>query len=213
MSLAIVYYSPSSGGNHLKNLINLAPEMRDHGQLDLGIYQGNNQGTAHSRAGRNVQREELEAIIREPNHRWCICGHFGELAPKRDLLMQIPDRKFIIISIGSTTDRWLLETRQARLGQACHPYWLHEEQPYLYERPMCKEYWRTPQCLTIPFEHLCNPNLVHTTLVHQLNQFLGITIPIQQASQVHVAWWQANFYDPQVREHYAKHLTAAGTAL
>lgn len=213
MSLAIVYYCPGAGGNHLKNLINLAPEMHDHINLDLSIYQNQSQGTAHSRTGRNVQVEDLQAIIREPDKRWCICGHFGELAPKRDLLMQIPDRRMIIIGIESTTDRWLLEQRQIRLGQNCHPYWLHEEQPYLYKRAMCKEYWRTPNCLTIEFEHLCNPDLGHTTLVHLINQFLGISIPEQQACAVHLQWWKSNFHEPQVREFYSKHLKARDSVL
>ena len=207
MSLAIVYYCPSAGGNHLKNLINLAPEMQDHDTLDLSIYQDQAQGTAHSRAGRNVQVAELQAIMQAPDRHWVICGHFGELAPKRDLLMQIPDRRMITIGIESPVDRWLLEQRQHRLGQGCHPYWLHEEQPYLYARAMCKEYWRTPQCLTIAFEHLCNPDLSYTPIVHMINQFLSISIPQEQAQAVHGQWWAANWQAPEVQAHYAIHLT------
>lgn len=202
MSLAIVYYSPSAGGNHLKNLINLDPNMRDNHSLDLGIYDQSNQGTAHSRAGRNVLRSDIEAIIREPAQRWCICGHFGELAPKRDLLMQIPDRRFVIISIESTVDRWLLEARQQKLGQQCHPYWLNEEQPYLYDRPMCKEYWRTLESIKISLEHFWNPDLRAHGLVDIINDFLGTDIPKQQACDLHHRWWWSNFDRPDVRAHY-----------
>lgn len=213
MSLAIVYYCPSAGGNHLKNIINLAPEMRDHKTLDLGIYDGPNQGTVHSRAGRNVQVTELQAIIREPDHRWCICGHFGELAPKRDLLLQIPDRRIIIIGIDSTVDRWLLEQRQDRLGQNCHPYWLNEEQPYLYERAMCKEYWRTPTCMTVALEHFWNPDLSLHQITQLINQFLNISIPESLARAVHYRWWKSNFHEPEVQAFYSKHLTPDLAAL
>jgi len=209
MSLAIVYYPPSAAGNHLKNLINLDPQMQDNARLDVTMYEQQNmiQGTAHARAGRNVQREELEIIIREPDHRWCICGHFGELAPKRDLLLQIPDRQFVIIGIESPTDRWLLETRQARLGQQCHPYWLHEEQPYLYDRNMCKEYWRTMAVHKINLELFWHPDLRRHQIIPQLNQFLACAIPEDIACDLHARWWQANFIQPEILEFYSQPLT------
>lgn len=212
MSLTVIYYPPSAAGNHLKNLINLDPSMRDNARLDLDMYEQHKmiQGTAHAKAGRNVQKEELEVIIREPDHRWCICGHFGELAPKRDLLLQVPDRKFVIIGIESPTDRWLLEARQQRLGQQCHPYWLHEEQPYLYDYHMCKEYWRTRAVHKIGLEHFWNPDLGHHQIISQLNLFLGCAIPESIAQELHARWWQANFIQPEIRKFYSKQLTKSG---
>lgn len=212
MSLTVVYYTPSAAGNHLKNIINLDPNMRDNARLDLGMYEKHNmiQGTAHARAGRNVQKEELEIMIREPEHRWCICGHFGELAPKRDLLLQIPDRRFVIIGIESPTDRWLLEIRQRRLGQQCHAYWLHEEQPYLYDYNMCKEYWRTLAVHKIGLEHFWNPDLRQHQIISQLNRFLGCAIPESIAQDLHSRWWQANFIQPEIKEFYSRQLTKSG---
>ena len=208
MSLCVIYYCPSAAGNHLKNLVNLAPEMHDHGAFNTDLYSGTqSQGTAHSRAGRNLYPDDLRRIIQDPDHNWSICAHFGELAPKRDLLMQIPDRRFIIIGIESPTDRWLLETRQQRLGQQCHPYWLHEEQPYLYDRPIVKEYWRTLSCIKIPLEHFWNPDLRHHAIVPDINRFLDINIPEDRASDLHRTWWLANFDREDVRLHYAQHLT------
>lgn len=209
MSLVIVYYPPSAGGNHLKNLINLDQGMRDNSKLDLDLYDQHKmvQGTAHARAGRNVQKVELEIIIKKPNHQWCICGHFGELAPKRDLLMQIPDRKFVIVGIESPTDRWLLETRQERLGQQCHPYWLHEEQPYLYDRNMCKEYWRTLEVWKIGLEQFWHPDLKYHRIIPELNRFLGTNIPEETARDLHSVWWEANFTQPDIRDFYQQQLT------
>lgn len=206
MSICIVYYCPGAAGNHLKNIINLDPNMRGHADLDMNIYgiEKMNQGTAHARAGRNVIREELEHIARNPEERWCICAHFGELAPKRDLLMQIPDRKIVIISIESPADRWLLETRQKKLGQNCHPYWLHEEQPYLYDRAICKEYWRTPDTIKISLEHFWHPDLQHHTIVPELNRFLGTNINEETARDLHRAWWTANFDREDLRDFYLK---------
>lgn len=206
MSLAIVYYCPSAGGNHLKNLINLDPGMHDNQSLDLSIYQIGTQGAVHSRQGRNLHVQDLKVMIRDANKHWSICGHFGELAPKRSLLLQVLDRKFVILSIGSEQARSLLEFRQARLGQQCHAYWLHEEQPYLYDPTFCRDYWKTDACLDIPLEHFWNPDLHYHSIIQQLNEFLDIHIPRQLAGDLHRTWWHRNFDQPPIHQYYQKHL-------
>ena len=199
MSAVIVAYCPSAGGNHLKNILSLSPTFANQGEMDLTVYDRADytSGTVHSVNGRNVQDIFVDRMLNQPDQCWLLSGHFGELAPIRQSLLTV-DRKFLIITIDQLIDRRLLERRQERLGQQCHPYWLEEEQPYLYQPNIYQTYFGVDSAniAAISLYDLWHPTLCDYTVLTKINEFLNIDIDIERARNLQQKWWSSNFEFP-----------------
>jgi hypothetical protein len=196
MSTVIVAYCPSAGGNHLKNILSLSSAFANQEEMDLTVYDRADQtsGTVHSVSGRNVQDVFVDRIIKQPDQCWLLSGHFGELAPVRQSLQTV-DCKFLIITIDQSIDRRLLERRQQRLGQQCHPYWLEEEQLYLYQPNMYQTYFGVDPAdiATISLYDLWHPTLCNHAVLTKINEFLNINIDAERAQNLQQKWWHSNF--------------------
>jgi hypothetical protein len=196
VSAVIVAYCPSAGGNHLKNILSLSSAFANQGEMDLTVYDRADQtsGTVHSINGRNVQDVFVERMMQHPDQCWLLSGHFGELAPVRNRLLTV-DRKFLIITLDQAIDRRLLERRQQRLGQQCHPYWLEEEQLYLYQPDMYQNYFGVDPAdiATISLHDLWHPTLCDHSVITKINEFLNINIDAEQAQNLQQKWWHSNF--------------------
>jgi hypothetical protein len=199
VSAVIVAYCPSAGGNHLKNILSLSPTFANQGEMDLTVYDRADytSGTVHSVNGRNVQDIFVDRMLNQPDQCWLLSGHFGELAPIRQSLLTV-DRKFLIITIDQLIDRRLLERRQERLGQQCHPYWLEEEQPYLYQPNIYQTYFGVDSAniAAISLYDLWHPTLCDYTVLTKINEFLNIDIDIERARNLQQKWWSSNFEFP-----------------
>lgn len=199
MSAVVIAYAPGAGGNHLKNLLCLESTFGNSPDLDSTVYSTATQppGTVHSIPGRNVRADLIEKYCNNPDKTWIIHGHFGELAPYRSQINAIENKKFIVISIDSDQDRQLLTKRQERLGHRQHPYYINEEQPYLYKSEVYTSYFTatTPEDVcVIPLYEAWHPNLVESKIIARLNNFLNININIDTAQTLHNRWWELNFY-------------------
>ena len=196
MSAVIVAYCPAAGGNHLKNILSLSSAFANQAEMDLSVYDQVDQtsGAVHSINGRNVQDIFIDRMQAHPDQCWLMSGHFGELAPVRSALSEI-DKKFIIVTIDNSVDRQLLKNRQTRLGQHCHPYWLEEEQPYLYRPRMYQTYFNVDSVniATISLYDLWHPTLCDHAVINKLNDFLNINIDAESAQNLQQKWWQGNF--------------------
>lgn len=196
MSAVIVAYCPSAGGNHLKNILSLSPTFANQAEMDLSVYDRADQtsGAVHSVNGRNVQDIFIDRMQAHPDQCWLLSGHFGELAPVRSALSEV-DKKFIIVTIDNSVDRRLLTNRQQRMGQQCHPYWLDEEQPYLYQPKMYQTYFDVDSAniATISLYDLWHPTLCNHAVINKLNDFLNINIDLESAQNLQQKWWQGNF--------------------
>jgi hypothetical protein len=196
MSAVIVAYSPSAGGNHLRNILCLSNSFVNSTEFDSTIYDRADQtsGAVHGIDGRNIQKEYLKRVMDNPLNCFALCGHFGELAEHREPLLNI-DKKFIIVSIDTVQDRQLLARRQQRMGQQTHPYWLDEEQPFLYRPPMYQSYFATlpSKILTISLYDLWHPTFNNGRVIQCINDFLNINIEITPALRLHEKWWRNNF--------------------
>lgn len=195
MSVIIVSYPPAAGGNHFKNILCLSDKFANHTELDSTHYDltTTTPGTVHCVQGRNVQPQLIERIVNNPDQCWLLPGHIGELAPyRKELLLQ--SRKFITITIDTPRERRMLETRQQRLGQQNHPYWLEEEQPFFYQRLMYETYFATDPAdiLTVPLSNFWHPTFQEGLVLTQLEQFLNISIERFPAEILHTKWRQAN---------------------
>lgn len=196
MSAVIVSYCPAAGGNHLKNILSLSPAFANSTTMDLTVYDRTDQtsGAVHSINGRNVQNIFVDQMLDHPDQCWLISGHFGELATVRQRLHSV-SKKFIIITLDTELDRQLLENRQRRLGQHCHPYWLNEEQLYLYQPEMYQTYFDTELCniATVRLYDLWHPTLNNNSVIETVNKFLNINIDPDSAQTLQQKWWSANF--------------------
>lgn len=162
-------------------------------------------GTVHSTGGRNVHKYLFEKIFAAPEKTWIIHGHFGELAPFRNELNLINNKKYIIITIDTDLDRKMLLERQQRLGGTSgHPYYLDEEQPYLYQPPMYTTYFTSDDTLNTSIECAWHPNLSESKLIDTWNNYLNINIDITQAQHYHTLWWNSNFNLTDYNQHYAR---------
>ncbi len=196
MSAVIVSYCPAAGGNHLKNILSLSSLFANRAEMDLTVYDRADQtsGAVHSINGRNVQDVFIERMLQYPDQCWLLSGHFGELAPVRQRLITV-DCKFLIITMDQTVDRRLLDRRQHRLGQHCHPYWLEEEQLYLYQPEMYQTYFNVDpsNIATISLYDLWHPTLKDYSVIAQINAFLNINIDAESAQNLQKKWWNSNF--------------------
>jgi len=195
MAALIIAYPPSGAGNHLKNILCLDRSFGNSSDLNIDVYT-RGEREVHSTTGRNVSAERV-AAANDPDLTYIIHGHFGELATQRDQINNIADKKFIIVTIDSDRDRYLLDTRQHRLGQMSHEYYLNEEQPYLYQPYFYQTYFTgMPENIyTIALNDFWHPDLNEYKIIQGLNAFLNKNIDQEQAQFLHNHWHKNNQVD------------------
>ena len=190
MQATIIAYPPSGGGNHLKNLLCLSGAFANSHDLNIELYQTGNR-EVHSTSGRNMNECRMRDAMASTGD-FILHGHFGELAlaPYRETINGIQNKKFVIITIDSSHDRHLLQSRQSRLGQQSHHYYLHEEQYFLYQPQMYSTYFtgQESEIFSFPLTELWNPVINYTTTWDRLNSFLGINVDLAQAQRLHDQW-------------------------
>lgn len=202
MTVNVIAYAPGGGGNHLRNLVALDGRFEDQWPWDWvrEKYLGNRvyspstqpQGTAHAIPGRNLHGVFVDHIRDNPNRDYIIHGHFGELALQRHKLQDL-DTRFLLISLDDANSRRLLTERQRRLNQRNHPYWIEEEQPYLYQPYMYQQYFAARQIHVIPLEHFWHRDLSTHGIVEQIKDFFAVNIDAAQAQHLHSIWCDLNF--------------------
>jgi hypothetical protein len=206
MPVTIVCYPPGGGGNHLKNIISLDARFHDQGpwiwakSLDLHseVYVEDTDamtGTVHALRGRNIHEVFFDHMDLNPQGCYVLQGHFGELAKYLDRIKKLDAVSWILVTLDHEEDRRLLDQRQQRLGQNNHPYWLEEEQPYLYQDLMCRSYFHAlpDSILTIPLHEFWHLNLAESNVIDRINEFLQTNIESQAAQALHDHWHRLNF--------------------
>ena len=210
MPAVVIAYPPMAGGNHFKNLLCLDPSFANSRDLKREVYTSPDtepQGTAHSSGGRNVHQYLFEDVFAAPELTWIIHGHFGELAPFRSELNSIEHKKYIVITIDTEKDRRLLFDRQKRLGGTSgHPYYLDEEQQYLYQPGMYESYFTSNDVLTCSVSEVWHPDFNQSKIIERWNSFLNININVDEAQHFHTLWWNSNFstFCNNVRTYYGQ---------
>jgi len=192
MSTVIIAYPPSGGGNHLKNMLCLDSTFANSQDLNVSNYT-NGLREVHSTSGRNMQEFRVSEA-EQSQADYILHGHFGELAPWRDRINALHETKWILITIDTQRDRYLLNNRQQRLGQWGHEYYLHEEQPYLYHADFYQSYFTgQPQNIyTVSIDHFWHPEIENHKIITNLNAFLNKNIDPQQAQFLHTHWRKNN---------------------
>lgn len=198
----IIAYPPCAGGNHLKNIASLGGKFDDQWPwqwvreqtIGLDVYYNRKQpmrGEVQSLPGRNLHSVFVDHIMQTPDHDFLIHGHFGELALHRDQIRQMPNKKVLILTIDQEHEREWLIKRQNRLGQNSHPYWVNEEQIYLYRKDMYQSYFGIDAVETLPLGALIADSL-DTTFFDTLDGFFETAIDRDKAQEIHTIWTELN---------------------
>ncbi len=192
----------------MKNLMSLDKSFANSTDIDTTAYDGTRQppGTVHSVPGRNIRPDTIDRMLAEPNRHWLLHGHWGELMPLRHQLCH-HTHKWLLLTIDSPQDRQLVSTRHQRLGQDLHPYWLDEEQLYLYQPQMYQLYFGAQEknIFQLSLAEFWHPNLQHHNVIQRINDFFAINIDPDYAQQLHKKWWLLNFsmsFCTAVRDFY-----------
>lgn len=199
----IIAYPPCAGGNHLKNIIDLSGKFYEQWPwqwvkeqtIGLDVYYNKQQpmrGEVQSLPGRNLHDVFVDHILENPNDDFLIHGHFGELALHRRRLLELP-KKVLMITIDQPLERSWLIARQTRLGQNNHPYWINEEQIYLYRKEMYENYFNvdTKSTETIALSQLMS-TMLGVEFFDTVESFFDIIIDREKAQEIHSIWHHLN---------------------
>lgn len=198
----IISYPPCAGGNHLKNIVSLSGKFDDQWPwawvqeqtVGLAVYYDKKQpmrGEVQSLPGRNLHGVFLDHILKTPSEDFLIHGHFGELALYRERLQQVPDKKVLMITIDQQHERDWLIARQNRLGQHNHPYWVNEEQVYLYQPEIYRSYFGIESTVELPLSALISPTL-DSSFFDAISDFSASDVDRTQAQELHSIWTDLN---------------------
>jgi hypothetical protein len=208
----IVSYIAGGGGNHLKNILCLCSSFANSADLDQTAYDSTRQppGTVHSVPGRNVRPDIIDRMVQAPDNKWLLHGHWGELMPYRSHISS-GQNKWLLLTIDTEQDRNLIKTRHMRLHQHPHPYWLDEEQLYLYQPDMYQLYFGadSQNIFQLSLTEFWHPNLDQYQIIPRINKFFELDIDPVKAQQLHNSWWKMNFcfeFDSTVRRFYNRPL-------
>ena len=189
MSAVIVVFPPAAGGNHLKNIIVSGCYHTDFSD----VYTGKKK-SVHAHVGRNLQREHVENAVTSQDKIHVLHGHFGEIMSFQKELDNIVDKKFVIISPETSTDRKILSSRQQSLGDASFidDNYFDHEQVFLYECFMYHRYFSVPlDCImNISITEMFTADL--TPALDRLEFLLGIPIDRTKINNMHTTWLKAN---------------------
>lgn len=203
MCINIIAYPPGGGGNHVRNLCDLNGQFRDQWpwewvqqqRVDLRPYDdpSGQPGEVHSLPGRNIHEVFVEHISKHPDGQYLLQGHFGELAPYSAEIRSWPEVRWLIITMDDVQDRQLLKQRQQRLQY--HPYWMDEEQIFLYRPEMYIYFFGAlPQRIhQLALRHLWHQDILHSGALDALEMAFDLSIDPYVAQELHNKWCLLNF--------------------
>lgn len=209
MAINIIAYPPGGGGNHLRNLCDLDGRFQDQWPWDwvreqrVGLapydHPYGQPGEVHSLPGRNIHEVFVEEIEVRPAAHYLLQGHFGELAPHAAAIRSWPDTRWLLVTMDHQQDRDLLRQRQQRLQY--HPYWLDEEQTFLYRPEMYTHYFaaRPDSVHGISVAQLWQQDIAVSGVLEAIAQAFDITVDPGAAQVLHHKWCDLNFGAAQDR--------------
>lgn len=203
MAINIIAYPPGGGGNHLRNLCDLDGRFQDQWPWDwvrqrrVGLQPYDQPpgqpGVVHSLPGRNIHEVFVQEVTDYLGGLYLLHGHFGELAPHAQAIRSWCGVRWLIVTMDDAEDRALLRQRQRRLGY--HPYWLDEEQIFLYRAEMYTHYFgATPeQIYQLPVRCLWQPDISRSGVLSILGRAFDLSIRSHIAQSLHTKWYNLNF--------------------
>jgi hypothetical protein len=209
MTINIIAYPPGGGGNHLRNLCDLDGRFQEQWpwawvreqRVGLAPYDSPQgmPGEVHSLPGRNIHEVFVERVTAQPAADYILQGHFGELAPHAAAIRSWPDTRWLLVTMDSEQDRCLLRQRQHRLQY--HPYWLDEEQIFLYRTEMYTHFFaaRPDRVHGVSVEQLWQRDVTASGVLEAVAQAFDIAVDATAAQVLHHKWCDLNFGPAQDR--------------
>lgn len=198
--LSLITYLPGAGGNHLKNLLCLWPGYANRSDLTPEVYENPSPerppGEVWCVGGRNLQPIFFDRMTNS-QHNWVLAAHVGEMFQYQSELSYLATKQVILITIDQLHERRQLETRQQRLGQQLHPYWLDEELVWLYRPDFIAKHFDLPSqnIFTVPLNVFWARNFVQSQTFLSMQQFLNINLDFEVSNRYHQLWCAANKFE------------------
>jgi hypothetical protein len=184
MTTIIILFPPAGGGNHLKNII-----ASDISKLNY------TETTVHQVPGNNLQANQVETALANPQATHILHGHFGEIMSYQNQIQDIKDKKFIIICNDNATDHDLLRRRRKQLGYLTfrEGEYFEGEQVFLYEPFMYHHYFDEPMenIMNIPISEWFVEDI--SLVINKINYFLKINLDVVDVNKLHKTWYRNNF--------------------
>jgi hypothetical protein len=184
MTTIIISFPPGGGGNHLKNVL--------VGDINKLTY---TTPTVHQAPGNNLQENQVNTALTNPDATHVLHGHFGEIMSYQNQIRDIKDKKFIIICNDNSQDHQLLSKRRQQLGYVTFKNgdYFEGEQVFLYEPFMYHHYFDVPMknIMNIPISEWFVEDI--TSVINKINYFLKINLDVDIANKLHKIWYRNNF--------------------
>jgi hypothetical protein len=203
MTVNIIAYPPGGGGNHLRNICDLDGRFQDQWpwqwvrEQRVGLAPYDNPlampGEVHSLPGRNIHEVFVQHITQTPEQHYLLQGHFGELAVHAASIRAWSETRWLIVTMDHEQDRHLLRQRQDRLQY--HPYWMDEEQIFLYRPEMYAHFFcAVPQRITtLTIQQLWQRDITASGVLAAIAQTFDLTVDSKMAQTLHDKWCDLNF--------------------
>lgn len=207
MAVNIIAYPPGGGGNHLRNLCDLDGRFQEQWPWDWVRQQKvglrpydiplGQPGEVHNLPGRNIHEVFVHQITAVSAQDYLLQGHFGELAPHAAQIRSWVDVRWMLVTLDDPQDRQLLRQRQQRLQY--HPYWLDEEQIFLYRPEMYTHFFAAvPTAIqTVSVKQLWQRDITSSGVLDCIARAFGLQADPALAQVLHHKWCDLNFGIPQ----------------
>jgi hypothetical protein len=195
--LHLVVYLPGSGGNHLKNLLCLSSNYANAADLDPAVYEHPDPkrppGEVWCVGGRNLQDIFFERMTGHDDQNWVLAAHVGEMFQYQQQLAAIPNKKIVVISLEHEPSRRQLDSRQTRLEQCIHPYWLDEELIWIYQPETLKKLFNqtNDQYYQLSIRDFWAADFAQQGFA-KLTAWLNVDLDFNTADRYHKLWCIAN---------------------
>jgi|TARA_R110000782_G_scaffold257632_1_gene346935 hypothetical protein len=180
----IICFAPYSGGNHVKNILNLNEENFDY-YKQIYTRKEKKQGGVHEVEGRipNLTKEKYQ----ENN---IVNGHYGEVMSIREDVQQTDNKKWILISPDTYECRSIIYKRSRAMtsdGLILDGYY-DLEQVFLYEPHMIHNYFGSEMkdIMNISVYELFSDDI--NLVLDRIDFFLPFELDKDKARYLHKIW-------------------------
>ena len=201
MTAVLISYPPAAGGNHLRNLITVASNYVSDTSFNENIMQQyfssgkimvHGQDIGQDAIANNINSFKLHRSAMEHEQNIVYFGHFAEILSQRDILLTLPNKKFILISPDTQDCMKIWSARAKKLGMAPVPGYYAGEQIFLYEPVIYYDVLKTKKTnvMNISIYEWFAEDI--SPVLDRLEFFLQANFDRELCQRLHQIWYSRN---------------------
>ena len=195
-SNVFLVFPPAAGGNHLRNILLYSTTVFNNTADNIQQKYSSNTVTVHCKdIGSSLYSENLtqtKLINASTTKHNLFYGHFAELLSFKHTIDQLPNKKFICISVRDDASKNLLNQRKNIIGTPQLDEYHLGEQTFLYENLVYRKIFdlQDLDIMDISLNELFFPDL--TVPMQLIENFLDIKIDMKKVDHLHAMWLEKN---------------------